>query len=151
MFVIKLSWFRRAFELFSLKNHFHFQVRYFPTILFHLIWQLKKIMTSWIKNIMTFKYYHRIAISKHKYWDELRSYKSFCIAFSGYTESTFAVISIYCLLFIVAAGGNLSVVITIFRSKRHRRSRVSLMIFHLAVADLMVAFIMIPLEVMYFI
>uniref|UniRef100_A0A182SXF2 G-protein coupled receptors family 1 profile domain-containing protein n=1 Tax=Anopheles maculatus TaxID=74869 RepID=A0A182SXF2_9DIPT len=41
----------------------------------------------------------------------------------------------------------MSVVITLFRSRRHRRSRVSLMICHLAVADLMVAFIMIPLEV----
>lgn len=58
-----------------------------------------------------------------------------------------AVIIVYCVLFIIAAGGNLSVVITLFRSRRHRRSRVSLMICHLAVADLMVAFIMIPLEV----
>ncbi|XP_055546061.1 adipokinetic hormone/corazonin-related peptide receptor variant I isoform X2 [Wyeomyia smithii] len=65
----------------------------------------------------------------------------------GYTDSTVAVIIVYCVLFIIAAGGNLSVVITLFRSRRHRRSRVSLMICHLAVADLMVAFIMIPLEV----
>ncbi|XP_062713163.1 adipokinetic hormone/corazonin-related peptide receptor variant I [Aedes albopictus] len=65
----------------------------------------------------------------------------------GHTETTVAVIIVYCVLFIIAAGGNLSVVITLFRSRRHRRSRVSLMICHLAVADLMVAFIMIPLEV----
>ncbi|XP_055632256.1 adipokinetic hormone/corazonin-related peptide receptor variant I-like isoform X2 [Toxorhynchites rutilus septentrionalis] len=65
----------------------------------------------------------------------------------GYTDSTVAVIIVYCVLFVVAASGNLSVVITLFRSRRHRRSRVSLMICHLAVADLMVAFIMIPLEV----
>ncbi|XP_053690767.1 adipokinetic hormone/corazonin-related peptide receptor variant I-like [Sabethes cyaneus] len=65
----------------------------------------------------------------------------------GYTDSTVAVIIVYCVLFVIAAGGNLSVVITLFRSRRHRRSRVSLMICHLAVADLMVAFIMIPLEV----
>ncbi|EDS28711.1 gonadotropin-releasing hormone receptor [Culex quinquefasciatus] len=65
----------------------------------------------------------------------------------SYTDSTVAVIIVYCVLFIIAAGGNLSVVITLFRSRRHRRSRVSLMICHLAVADLMVAFIMIPLEV----
>lgn len=57
------------------------------------------------------------------------------------------VIIAYCTLFIIAAGGNISVVVTLFRSKRHRRSRVSLMIFNLAVADLMVALIMIPLEV----
>nr|XP_049461844.1 adipokinetic hormone/corazonin-related peptide receptor variant I-like isoform X2 [Anopheles coluzzii] len=65
----------------------------------------------------------------------------------GHTDSTVAVIIVYCVLFVIAAGGNLSVVITLFRSRRHRRSRVSLMICHLAVADLMVAFIMIPLEV----
>ncbi|KAL1403086.1 hypothetical protein pipiens_005815 [Culex pipiens pipiens] len=69
------------------------------------------------------------------------------ISAPGYTDSTVAVIIVYCVLFIIAAGGNLSVVITLFRSRRHRRSRVSLMICHLAVADLMVAFIMIPLEV----
>ncbi|XP_062554078.1 adipokinetic hormone/corazonin-related peptide receptor variant I isoform X2 [Armigeres subalbatus] len=69
------------------------------------------------------------------------------IAAPGHTETTVAVIIVYCVLFIIAAGGNLSVVITLFRSRRHRRSRVSLMICHLAVADLMVAFIMIPLEV----
>ncbi|XP_058455193.1 adipokinetic hormone/corazonin-related peptide receptor variant I-like [Malaya genurostris] len=69
------------------------------------------------------------------------------IAPPGHTDSTVAVIIVYCVLFIIAAGGNLSVVITLFRSRRHRRSRVSLMICHLAVADLMVAFIMIPLEV----
>ncbi|XP_058116859.1 adipokinetic hormone/corazonin-related peptide receptor variant I-like [Anopheles ziemanni] len=69
------------------------------------------------------------------------------IAAPGHTDSTVAVIIVYCVLFVIAAGGNLSVVITLFRSRRHRRSRVSLMICHLAVADLMVAFIMIPLEV----
>lgn len=69
------------------------------------------------------------------------------IFFPGYTDSTIAVIIVYCVLFVIAAGGNLSVVITLFRSRRHRRSRVSLMICHLAVADLMVAFIVIPLEV----
>lgn len=67
--------------------------------------------------------------------------------FSGYTDSTLPVIIVYCILFVVTAAGNLSVVITLFRSRRHRKSRVSLMICHLAVADLMVAFIMIPLEV----
>lgn len=50
-------------------------------------------------------------------------------------------------MFVIAAAGNLSVIITLFRSKRHRRSRISLMICHLAVADLIVAFFMIPLEV----
>lgn len=56
-------------------------------------------------------------------------------------------VAAYCLMFVIAAAGNLSVIITLFRSKRHRRSRISLMICHLAVADLIVAFFMIPLEV----
>lgn len=57
------------------------------------------------------------------------------------------VLAIYCVLFVLGAGGNLSVVITLFRSKRHRRSRVSLMMFNLAMADGIVCFFMIPLEV----
>jgi gonadotropin-releasing hormone receptor len=70
------------------------------------------------------------------------------VLFPDHTPDTkIPFIVVYCILFVIAAGGNLSVVITLFRSKRHRRSRVSLMICHLAVADLMVAFIMIPLEV----
>ncbi|XP_055696278.1 adipokinetic hormone/corazonin-related peptide receptor variant I-like [Lutzomyia longipalpis] len=69
------------------------------------------------------------------------------IAPPGYTESTIPVISVYCVMLVIALTGNLSVVITLFRTRRHRRSRVSLMIFHLAVADLMVACIMIPLEI----
>ncbi|XP_063708546.1 adipokinetic hormone/corazonin-related peptide receptor variant I-like [Culicoides brevitarsis] len=72
---------------------------------------------------------------------------SLSISTPGYTESTIPVIVSYCILFIIAGGGNISVVVTLFRSKRHRRSRVSLMIFNLAVADLMVALVMIPLEV----
>lgn len=74
-----------------------------------------------------------------------RLFKHFIII--GYTESTVPVIIAYCILFIIAGGGNAGVVVTLIRSKRHRRSRVSLMIFNLAVADLMVALIMIPLEV----
>lgn len=67
--------------------------------------------------------------------------------FSGYTDSTVLVVVVYCVMFVIAAAGNLSVVVTLFRSRRHRRSRISLMICHLAVADLIVAFFMIPLEV----
>ncbi|XP_055696357.1 adipokinetic hormone/corazonin-related peptide receptor variant I-like [Lutzomyia longipalpis] len=65
----------------------------------------------------------------------------------GHTESSVVIIIVYCVMFTIAAAGNLSVVITLFRSKRHRRSRISLMICHLAVADLMVAFFMIPVEI----
>lgn len=58
----------------------------------------------------------------------------------------FSVIIVYTALFIVAAIGNLTVFISLFRS-RHRKSRISLMIRHLTIADLIVTFAMIPLEV----
>ncbi|KAJ8918060.1 hypothetical protein NQ315_011517 [Exocentrus adspersus] len=53
---------------------------------------------------------------------------------------------VYGVLFVVAAVGNLTVFISLFRS-RHRKSRISLMIRHLAMADLIVTFIMIPIEI----
>ena len=67
--------------------------------------------------------------------------------FAEFTEAGVPLVAAYCVMFVIAAAGNLSVIITLFRSKRHRRSRISLMICHLAVADLIVAFFMIPLEV----
>lgn len=51
----------------------------------------------------------------------------------------------YVCLFIIAAGGNLTVFITLFRSRRIK-SRVNTFIMHLSIADLIVAFIMLPLE-----
>ncbi|XP_018574737.1 gonadotropin-releasing hormone II receptor-like, partial [Anoplophora glabripennis] len=60
-------------------------------------------------------------------------------------KPNFSVTVVYCALFVVAAVGNLTVFISLFRS-RHRKSRISLMIRHLAIADLIVTFIMIPLE-----
>jgi gonadotropin-releasing hormone receptor len=57
-----------------------------------------------------------------------------------------AVVAVYCVLFTVAAVGNLSVFITLVRA-RHRKSRISLLMSHLAAADLIVTFVMIPLEV----
>lgn len=63
-----------------------------------------------------------------------------------FTQNSLTVVLVYCALFLVAAVGNLTVFISLFRS-RHRKSRISLMIRHLAIADLVVTFIMIPLEV----
>jgi gonadotropin-releasing hormone receptor len=62
------------------------------------------------------------------------------------SENVRAVVAVYCVLFSVAAIGNLSVFITLLRA-RHRRSRISLLMSHLAAADLIVTFVMIPLEV----
>jgi gonadotropin-releasing hormone receptor len=64
----------------------------------------------------------------------------------GFNENARVVIAVYCVLFSVAAIGNLSVFLTLLRA-RHRKSRVSLLMTHLAAADLIVTFVMIPLEV----
>lgn len=59
-------------------------------------------------------------------------------------DSIMSVIA-YACLFVVAASGNLIVFITLFRSRRIK-SRVNTFIMHLSIADLIVAFIMLPLE-----
>ncbi|XP_073977994.1 adipokinetic hormone/corazonin-related peptide receptor variant I-like isoform X2 [Rhodnius prolixus] len=63
-----------------------------------------------------------------------------------FDDNALIVVIAYSLLFIIAAIGNLTVFITLVRG-RHRKSRISLMITHLAAADLFVTFIMIPLEI----
>lgn len=63
-----------------------------------------------------------------------------------FNENSLTVVIVYSVLFLIAAVGNSTVFLSLFRS-RHRKSRISLMIRHLAIADLVVTFIMIPLEV----
>lgn len=55
---------------------------------------------------------------------------------------------VYILLFFLAAAGNVPVLISLIRNRR-RKSRIQNMILHLAIADLIVTFIMIPLEVIW--
>lgn len=62
-----------------------------------------------------------------------------------FNKNTLTII-VYVVLFFIAAIGNLTVVVSLLKS-RYRKSRISLMILHLAIADSMVTFIMIPLEV----
>ena len=52
----------------------------------------------------------------------------------------------YTVLFVIAALGNLTVFITLFKN-RHRRSRVNMFIMHLSIADMIVTFIMVPMEI----
>ena len=53
----------------------------------------------------------------------------------------------YSVLFAISAVGNLTVFITLFRNRRrHQKSRVNLFIMHLCLADLIVTFIMLPME-----
>ncbi|XP_044019995.1 gonadotropin-releasing hormone II receptor-like isoform X1 [Aphidius gifuensis] len=63
-----------------------------------------------------------------------------------FTNHSLTVVIIYCMCFIIAAVGNLTVFVTLSRG-RYRKSRISLMICHLSAADLVVTFIMIPVEV----
>lgn len=61
------------------------------------------------------------------------------------TQSLVQVI-VYAVLFVTAATGNIPVLFSLM-GKRHRKSRLKVMIMHLAIADLIVTFVMIPLEV----
>lgn len=63
-----------------------------------------------------------------------------------FNENSLWTVLVYSVLFFIAAIGNLTVFVSLFKS-RHRKSRISLMIRHLAIADLVVTFIMIPIEV----
>lgn len=63
-----------------------------------------------------------------------------------FNEEQLVSVVAYTCLFVVAAGGNLTVFITLVRN-RHIKSRVNLFILHLSVADLIVTFIMLPLEI----
>ena len=63
-----------------------------------------------------------------------------------FTDDSLVSVVTYSLLFFIAACGNLTVFITLFRN-RHRRSRVNLFIMHLSIADMMVTFVMLPIEI----
>ncbi|PRD25737.1 UNVERIFIED_CONTAM: Gonadotropin-releasing hormone receptor [Trichonephila clavipes] len=63
-----------------------------------------------------------------------------------FNDDSIREVILYSLMFILGAGGNIPVFIALIRN-RHRKSRVNLMIMHLAIADLIVTFIMIPLEI----
>ena len=55
-------------------------------------------------------------------------------------------ITAYSCFFVIAASGNLTVFITLFRNRKIK-SRVNMFIMHLSIADLLVTFIMMPLEI----
>ncbi|GIY80670.1 gonadotropin-releasing hormone II receptor [Caerostris darwini] len=55
-------------------------------------------------------------------------------------------IIIYSILFVLSASGNVAVCVSLLRG-RHRRSRIEEMILHLNIADLIVTFIMVPMEI----
>ncbi|BES91166.1 hormone receptor [Nesidiocoris tenuis] len=58
-------------------------------------------------------------------------------------------IACYSVLFIISAIGNISVLILLLRQSMKIRSRINYMLIHLAVADLMVTFILMPMEIVW--
>ena len=63
-----------------------------------------------------------------------------------FSERNIITIFLYGIFFVVAASGNLTVFITLFRN-RGTKARVNLYIMHLAIADLIVTFFMMPMEI----
>ncbi|CAG5130959.1 unnamed protein product [Candidula unifasciata] len=63
-----------------------------------------------------------------------------------FSDDNIVSVAAYSCLFVVAACGNLTVFITLFRN-RSTKSRINLFIMHLAIADLIVTFVMLPLEI----
>ncbi|XP_063432014.1 adipokinetic hormone/corazonin-related peptide receptor variant I-like isoform X3 [Mytilus trossulus] len=63
-----------------------------------------------------------------------------------FTEENLVAVTGYPILFVIGACGNLTVFITLFRN-RHVKSRVNLFILHLSIADLIVAFVILPMEI----
>lgn len=63
-----------------------------------------------------------------------------------FTDDNIVSVAAYSCMFVVAACGNLTVFITLFRNRRVK-SRINLFIMHLAISDLIVTFVMLPLEI----
>lgn len=63
-----------------------------------------------------------------------------------FTDESMLSVVVYCILFCFSAGGNVLVFVTMFRN-RHRKLRVNRLILHLSVADMIVTFVMMPMEI----
>ncbi|XP_054290441.1 adipokinetic hormone/corazonin-related peptide receptor variant I-like, partial [Macrosteles quadrilineatus] len=63
-----------------------------------------------------------------------------------FNSDSLVVVAIYSIIFVVASVGNVTVFVSLVRSRR-RKSRVTLMMTHLSIADMIVTFFMIPLEI----
>ncbi|XP_033110758.1 gonadotropin-releasing hormone receptor-like [Anneissia japonica] len=53
------------------------------------------------------------------------------------------------IIFVISLIGNVTILVTLFRNRQQRKSRVNLLIMHLCIADLFVTLIIIPTEVIY--
>ncbi|KAI5725329.1 hypothetical protein M8J77_013942 [Diaphorina citri] len=63
------------------------------------------------------------------------------------TSPTVYALVAYASLFLVAGVGNVSILFSLCCARRHRISRVSLMIINLCLADMMVTFVIMPVEI----
>jgi hypothetical protein len=63
------------------------------------------------------------------------------------SESSRNCVIAYSILFLIASTGNLTVFASFYRQYKKHRSRISLLIVHLSVADLIVSFCLIPIEI----
>lgn len=63
------------------------------------------------------------------------------------TTPTVYALVVYALLFLIAGVGNVSIFFSLCCARRHRISRVSLMIINLCLADMMVTFVIMPVEI----
>ncbi|XP_070543653.1 gonadotropin-releasing hormone II receptor-like [Ptychodera flava] len=68
-----------------------------------------------------------------------------CLPLPHFDEAALIRVILYGVFFAVALSGNLTIFITMFRNRR-KRNRVKTFIMHLAIADLMVALIVMPTE-----
>lgn len=63
------------------------------------------------------------------------------------TTPTKYALTVYAILFLIAGVGNVSIFFSLCCAHRHRISRVSLMIINLCLADMLVTFVIMPVEI----
>ncbi|KAF6216586.1 hypothetical protein GE061_000929 [Apolygus lucorum] len=64
-----------------------------------------------------------------------------------FNEGHLVLIIFYSILFVISAVGNITVLVLLLRQKAKNRSRINFMLVHLTTADLLVTFILMPLEI----
>ncbi|RWS21512.1 gonadotropin-releasing hormone II receptor-like protein [Leptotrombidium deliense] len=80
--------------------------------------------------------------------DDFKKYCKQMLFPPNYDESRVFFIFIYIVLFIIGGIGNITVLINLL-VKKFRNSSVKLLMIHLAIADMIVIFIVIPLEIIW--
>jgi len=67
--------------------------------------------------------------------------------FTEISETSKHCVIAYCILFVLASTGNLTVLFSLWRQYSKRKSRITLLIMHLSVADLIVCCCLMPIEI----